>query len=57
MTQSKYDSNKNGMKVQPHHYKIFDPATKLYFPTKNGCDKHENCLTCPFPDCIKPIND
>ena len=51
MTQSKYNPNKYGTRTLPHHYKIFDPVTGLYFPTTNGCQRHNNCLTCPFPDC------
>lgn len=30
----------------------YDPITKNYFTVSNGCRKHNNCLTCPFEDCI-----
>jgi len=51
MTQSKYNPDKYGTRTLPHHYKIYDVETGLYFPTTNGCQRHKNCLTCPFPDC------
>ena len=52
MTDPKYNPNKFGnAKVTHHIIKSYD-ENGVFFLLGNGCDRHKNCLTCPFPDCI-----
>ena len=51
MTNPKYNPNKNG-KATFQKPAPLDPVTRLYFRLGNGCSDHQNCFTCPFPDCI-----
>ena len=32
--------------------KLYAQIIKLNRAHENGCDKHKDCFTCPFEDCI-----